>query len=475
MILALLGVICLSSWPTGRVVGTVVVGEQPVAGATVRYQGGRCAVLSGADGRFEQPPSCRGSPRLTATRPGHAIGSTPAGARPLTIQLVPLPSTDNDSYKWLDPTPNPQQPLNCGNCHAEIYREWSHSGHARSATSPRFLGEFARLAADKPDAIGVCSKCHAPTFRDDPSLDYDLRQVTGVNRQGVHCDFCHKITGAPTDKLGRRFGFDGYDFLRPHGDQQLFFGPLDDAVREGDRFGYSPLYTQSRYCASCHEGIIYGVHVYGTYSEWLASPARKEGKECQSCHMAPSGKMTNIAPAFGGIERDPMTLASHALPGATAAMLRRCLKIKASIKGNRVEVELLADNVGHRVPTGYFDRNIILHMEAVDGARQAVPLTVGPVLPAAAVPWQGMPGKVYAKQAPAGNGKPLPFWLTEADAEDTRLWPGQPDRTTFTFARPPARVRLRCVYQRLWTQDGGLPKVASPVEIADTWINSAGQ
>ena len=54
---------------------------------------------------------------------------------------------------------------------------------------------------------------------------------------------------------------------------------------------FSPLYRQSRYCASCHEGTVLSVHVYSTYSEWLASPARREGKQCQSCHMAPTGTL----------------------------------------------------------------------------------------------------------------------------------------------------------------------------------------
>ena len=69
--------------------------------------------------------------------------------------------------------------------------------------------------------------------------------------------------------------------------KQLFFGPLDDVDRGEDAF--SPLYRESRYCASCHEGIVFGVHVYSTYSEWLSSPARRAGKQCQDCHMAPTG------------------------------------------------------------------------------------------------------------------------------------------------------------------------------------------
>ena len=129
-------------------------------------------------------------------------------------------------------------------------------------------------------------------------------------------------------------------------------------------FGYSPLYKESRYCASCHEGVLFGVHVYGTYSEWLESPARRQGQQCQSCHMTPTGKLTNIAPGKGGIERDPKTLASHDFPGGQAEMLRRCLKLSVRVRrveqGVRAEVEVTAENVGHRVPTGFIDRNLLL-------------------------------------------------------------------------------------------------------------------
>src|SRR5262249_25133609 len=154
-----------------------------------------------------------------------------------------------------------------------------------------------------------------------------------------------------------RFGRDGLELLRPAQDDQLFFGPLDDAVRPGESFAYAPLYKDSAYCASCHEGVIFGVHVYGTYTEWLASPARRARKQCQTCHLAPTGTMTNIAPGKGGISRNPFTLASHHFPGSTPEMLRGCLKVAGQMRqtnrGILLQVEVRADNVGHRVPTGF--------------------------------------------------------------------------------------------------------------------------
>jgi hypothetical protein len=449
--------------------GQVTDDRGPVAGARVKYQGECPAVLSDRAGRFRLPPPTRPSKRVTAWKEGYAIAAAPMSLRPLRLTLSALPQDDNDDYAWTDPRPDPASANSCANCHAAIYREWSAGAHARSATNRRFLNLFDgtdwhgrptkgwNLLAQRPEGAGVCAACHAPTFRD-PTLDYDFRKVSGVAAQGVHCDYCHKVADAPTDRLGIRFGRDGLRLLRPAGGRQLFFGPLDDAHREGELFSYAPLYRESRYCASCHEGIVFGVHAYGTYSEWLESPARRQGRQCQDCHMAPSGTLTNIAPGKGGIERDPRTLAGHGFPGGQADLLRRCLSVTASAErtkeGVRVRVEVRAESVGHRVPTGFVDRNLVLVVEASDAAGKPVALLRGPKLPpAAGHAVAGRPGQLYAKllRGPRGEG-PVPFWVELAEPEDTRLIPGRPEQGAYLFPGHPARVRVRLLYRRFWPQ-----------------------
>jgi hypothetical protein len=416
----------------------------PVAGALVRYQGECRQAKTDVRGHFRLPCPAKKPVRVTAWKPGYSIAAAFADRDPVHLQLVPLPALDNDDYVWL-------QPASCQTCHGEIHREWSLSGHARASSNPRMLSMYEALLADRPEDAGVCARCHAPTMPDSTAT-YDLRRVSGVDAHGVHCDFCHKIVDAPTDKLGLRFGSNGYQLLRPLGREQLFFGPLDDAFREGEAFGYLPLYKESRYCASCHEGVIYGVHVYGTYSEWLTSPAPKEGKQCQTCHMAPTGKMTNMAPGNGGIERDPKTLASHLLTGGTKEMLQRCLSLKTRIEGTRVLIETRVDNVGHRVPTGWIDRHLVLVVEAWDAAGQPLPLDGGSRLP----PWAGAklagkPGWIYGKQFKQGTGDlPLAFWQAFEDPMDTRLFPGKDDPRSFAFAAAPAKVHVLLIYRRFW-------------------------
>jgi hypothetical protein len=404
---------------------------------------------------------------VTAWKEGYTIAASPVGHAPLQLTLRRLPEADHDDYVWVDPTPDPKRATACGNCHAAIYREWSAGAHANAAADRRLRNLVEgtdwhgrrspawSVADERPLGTAVCATCHAPTLRD-PALDYDLAKARGVDARGVHCDYCHKIAAAPTDKLGTRFGRDGLRLLRPAGQEQLFFGPLDDAHRPGESFAYSPLYKESRYCASCHEGVVFGVRVYGTYSEWLESPARRRGKHCQDCHMAPTGKLRNIAPGRGGIERDPATLASHVFPGGQADMLRRCLRLavalRSTAKGVRVEVEVKADEVGHHVPTGFIDRNLLLVVRAADAGGKAVTLRDGPALPAAAgKALAGRPGWLYARLLRDTEGRgPLPFWKPGGEVLDTRLQPGRPDRRSFTFAPEARRVRVCLVYRRFW-------------------------
>jgi hypothetical protein len=474
---ALLLLLVLAAWfglrqPTATppIEGDVTDGNVPLAGARVHVQGRPLpSTLTDHAGHFSLPRSTSNNARVTVWKDGYTIGAVAADQPAGRLTLHRLPAIDDDAYCWVDPAPDRGRPNQCGNCHGTIYQEWAASGHANAARNRRFRNLYDgtdchgrpsdgwNLLAQHPLGAGVCATCHAPTFTD-PMLAYDLRDIRGVAAQGVHCDYCHKVVDAPTDKLGTRFGRDGLTLLRPPNQQQLFFGPLDDAVRPGEAFGYSQLYRESRFCASCHEGVIFGVHVYGTYSEWLESPARRQGKQCQSCHMAPSGTLTNLAPGKGGIERDPRTLASHRFPGGQADLLRGCLKVSVVLTpestGVRAKVEVLAHDVGHRVPTGFIDRNLLLVVEAFDALGQPSALLDGETLPATAGPrLAGLPGRLYAKQLRSADGlHPVPFWLAHDEPEDTRLYPGQADHREFRFAAATERVRVRLLYRRFWQE-----------------------
>jgi hypothetical protein len=256
--------------------------------------------------------------------------------------------------------------------------------------------------------------------------------------------------------MGLTHGRFNLKLLRP-GTRQVFFGPLDD-VDSGDDT-WSPIYRESRYCAPCHEGTLFGIRVYTTYSEWLASPEGRQGKSCQACHMAPTGRMTNMAPGKGGIQRDPGTLANHRfVVGSRADMLRRALPLSAvlfrSPAGVKAEVKLRAEGTGHRMPTGFIDRHLVLVVEPFNGENRPVATKAGSVLPKATGPkLSGQPGRLYGRLLCDDQGRqPAPFWQADSDYKDTRLQSGQEDRLSFFFPAETRWVRLRLLYRRFWPE-----------------------
>ena len=116
-------------------------------------------------------PAGRGKSRapITAALDGYFIAGATPGDGPLTLTLAPLPATDAESYAWVDPAADPSGKHNCANCHAEMVREWTSSGHARAATGRHFRDLYEGkhggwgLLTQYPDGSGVCTSCHAPT------------------------------------------------------------------------------------------------------------------------------------------------------------------------------------------------------------------------------------------------------------------------------------------------------------------------
>jgi hypothetical protein len=173
----------------------------------------------------------------------------------------------------------------------------------------------------------------------------------------------------------------------------------------------------------------------------------------------PTGTLTNIAPGRGGIERDPSTLGNHRFfAGSQEEMLRRCLKVDVRLaRANdalRAEVEVRADDVGHRVPTGFIDHHLLLVLEGIDDQGRPLPALQGPVLPeAAGKGLAGKPGRLYGKLLRDFQGRsPAPFWLADPAFTDSRLHPGQPDRSVYVYAPEVAQVRVRLLYRRFWQE-----------------------
>ncbi len=145
----------------------------------------------------------------------------------------------------------------CGECHEEIYRQWSaNSRHAMANTGEEFLDFRDKFTAsfifDSMMGEAMCYGCHGPKSAN----------------QGVNCETCH---GPAIAKATPEETFEA--------SHQNKFSPRLAALKNED------------FCAKCHELLnpFVGDLLLGLYSDWRASPAARKGLTCQGCHMKPDG------------------------------------------------------------------------------------------------------------------------------------------------------------------------------------------
>jgi len=138
----------------------------------------------------------------------------------------------------------------CGDCHKAIYEEWRRSGHAQAFTREEFH------VATRQHQAEDCLRCHVP-------VSYDALDSATVREkcrdEGVNCESCH-LRG---DAYVARKRFTSY---------------ADHKIVE------EPGIAASEFCGKCHRAI---------YKEWSeATPAPKDRKSCQECHMPTTWRRT---------------------------------------------------------------------------------------------------------------------------------------------------------------------------------------
>ena len=141
----------------------------------------------------------------------------------------------------------------CGQCHPQIYRQWSrNSAHAKATeTRPfldfkdKFTGNFMFNAMM---GEAMCYACHGS------------KEVS----EGVNCETCHGLA-APDEPI-----------MQTH---EKKYKPGLDRMRSG------------QFCSGCHNltSPFSGDALLSVYSEWLESEAAQKGLTCQKCHMRPRG------------------------------------------------------------------------------------------------------------------------------------------------------------------------------------------
>ncbi len=493
--------------------GIVVDGCGPVAGAVVRVRATDNQTTTDSGGAFALGGLAGGVPiSVTAWAAGYYIGWTSAvpGTKPVTITLKPYDTTDNPDYSWFSHE-GAEGSLSCSHC-MPGYNEWVLDAHSQSAVNPRFLTiyngtdvngnqspprrygysrDYGRIPLrpdltqpyygpgyklDFPDTAGNCATCHVPAMTAKPGMAYaaDPNLATGIEAEGVFCEFCHKIgevtldpdTGLPYPNMPGTLSIRLY---RPGPEQQLFFGNFDDVTR---RVSYNPLYEQSQYCAPCHFGVFWDTVVYNSFGEWLASPYSdpEAGRTCQDCHMPPVEYDYFVYPEKGGLIRDRDRIFSHRMPGSSDETLLQnavTMRVSARHTGNEitVTVTILNDQTGHHVPTDSPLRQMILLVSVTDAQGKALNLQDGPTIPAyggvgdpADGYYAGLPGKIYARiltELWTGVTPTGAYWNPTRVVSDNRIPAMGSDTSKFVFAAPaggPTTIEVRLLFRRAFIE-----------------------
>ena len=256
---------------------------------------------------------------------------------------------------------------------------------------------------------GLCADCHAPTVAGGALAGNDLLAARDrAWRDGVTCDFCHKVESV---EVGGAPGAGGWlHVLRPSDPpptpllgtwHPLQFGPYLDVINPYMGAVQRDHYRASGLCGGCHQldqpaldpaapldparwpgGTL---PIQGTYAEWAASDDAPD-VTCQDCHMptlrdvgnsADLGNVFELVPdSAAGWERPVGEVRSHAdvgprQPDSGILELAADVAVATTVDAGVVTAAVTVTNVGagHALPTGEPLRNLVLRVEAeCDGA-----------------------------------------------------------------------------------------------------------
>lgn len=293
-------------------------------------------------------------------------------------------------------------PAACGRCHPRQLEDWRSSLHARTV-GPGILWQFHLMGQE---SANECMRCHAPLA--------EQKSLLALERGWAHAPATPPPRYVPPD-LHRS----GLVCAACHVRRHARFGPPPvsgtprtvDAARPHGGFSATAAFQDSRFCSACHQFPADGRRVNGkllenTYEEWRESPAAKQGRSCQSCHMP---------------DRRHLWRGIH-----DAAMTRRALEISLEV-GNGgsgdtwARARLANVGAGHHFPT-YVVPEIVAVLALVDAS-----------------------GAIRAELKRHVIGRRVDIRLSE-ELADTRIAAGGHAMLEASFASPPAkdwRVELR--------------------------------
>jgi len=240
---------------------------------------------------------------------------------------APTASSDAHSSGGVDLSLYPTA-SQCGECHKQIYEEWSSSQHAYASISPMFHKFEQKFQSLTQGTVGTfCVRCHQQVGTQlGEARDAPLWERSQISREGVSCITCHRVKEQYGKVNGERRVEPGkiYEPVYGSGDQSVIKDVLADketySVKTSTGGRGNDIHagmitndqiTKSEFCVSCHQvAVNLGIKLEIVWDQYRDSPARKAGVSCQDCHMGkvpgqPKGYSTAPSAVVGGKEVNP--------------------------------------------------------------------------------------------------------------------------------------------------------------------------
>jgi len=384
----------------------------------------------------------------------------------------------------------------CKSCHEDIFNQWANSNHKNLVESnPYYMVSEALAAADMgEDFRQWCMSCHNPSAvttkqratshgmsgnmisnsmfeKDGETLLKDYKNHGNFRlEEGVSCVACHRIQKA--DERGNASyslnlqNREKYSFEESESELGKWLGEkfINSKPQVHKESYSSPLYKDSKYCASCHNEFMpehkkldkkyAGKPIVATYEEWEKSPFNNpkdpsKHKSCIDCHMTnmSDGKFSPLkgrSTTGGKIKKDIkvhyFSGANHFLSGLKSeehekqsiALLKTSAKLDIDYLNGTLKVGVKNVGAGHHLPTGVADfRQLWLDIEIKDKNDNIILLS-------GKLDKDGnldKDAKSFKKVFADKNNKPvgLLFWRYEKLLSDTRIPAGERRVESYTI------------------------------------------
>jgi nitrate/TMAO reductase-like tetraheme cytochrome c subunit len=216
----------------------------------------------------------------------------------------------------------------CGECHSQIYEEWSSSQHAYASISPMFHKFEQKFQDLTQGTVGTfCVRCHQQVGTQlGEARQTPLWARSQISREGVTCITCHRVKEQYGKVNGERRVEPGkiYEPVYGSGEKSVIKNVLANketysvktaADGRGNDIHKGMItndqITKSEFCVSCHQvAVNLGIKLEIVWEQYRDSPARKAGVTCQDCHMGKvpgkaKGYTTAPSAVVGGKEINP--------------------------------------------------------------------------------------------------------------------------------------------------------------------------